>query len=88
MEDPDFCDDMSIMNHDDGMVEGSIETQDYGVRKQGNRSGRHTSSLCNTARTLHTDNFITNTHVDCSAIPNHLYNDSRRNHITTTTKRN
>ena len=96
LEVPDVCDDitktlhagMSVMNHDDGIMEGSIETQDYGVRKQGSRSGRHTSSSCSTTRTLYTDDFITDMDIDHSTITKISHNDTIQNHITTTTERN
>ena len=96
LEVPDVCDNItqtlhdgtSVMNHDGGIVEGSSQTQGYGVRKQGSRSGRHTSSLCSTARTLRTDDFITDADINHSMIANLSHNDAIRNHITTTTKRN
>ena len=65
-------DTFSIKNNYNDLMEESIETQDYGIRKQGHRSGRHTSSLCSTIRTLHTDNFITDTDANHSTIVNRL----------------
>ena len=97
LEVPDVCDNITLTLHDgtsfiyhyDGMMVGSLQNQDYGVRKQGSRSGRYTSSLCSTARTLRTDDFITDTDVDRSTIVNLSHNSTRQNHITTTTtKRN